>query len=74
MLGVVNAVPVPKETPPVLNAYQFNVPALAAAPNITVPASQRAAGVVPVTDGVVFTVAVTAVLDGLIQPLFDAST
>ena len=74
MLGVVNEIPVPNEGPPVEAAYQFNIPALAAAPNVTVPASQRAAGVLPVTVGVVLTVAVTAVLDAVVHPLFVAST
>ena len=72
--GVVNDVPVPNEEPPVETAYQFNVPALAVAPNTTVPASQRAAGVVPDITGVVFTVASTDVLEALIQPRFVAST
>lgn len=74
MLGEVNDIPVPKDGPPVEAAYQFKIPALAAAPNVTVPASQRAAGVLPVTVGVVLTVAVTAVLDAVVHPLFAAST
>ena len=65
--------PVPREEPPDGAAYQSNVPALAVAPRITVPASQREAGVVEVTDGVVFTVAVTAVLDE-VHPAVVAST
>jgi hypothetical protein len=73
MLGVVNDVPLPKAEPPVEAAYQLNVPALAVAPNITVPTSQRAAGVLEDTLGVVFTVATTAVR-ALVQPLFVAST
>ena len=65
----------PNEGPPEAAAYQFKVPALAAAPNVTVPASQRAAGVFPVTVGiVVFIVAITAVLDALMQLPFEAST
>jgi hypothetical protein len=51
MLGVVNDVPVPKLAPPVAAAYQLMVPALAVAPNVTVPAPQRLAGVVAVTVG-----------------------
>ena len=74
ILGVVNDVPVPNEEPPVDAAYQFNVPALAVAPNATVPASQREAGVVPDTVGVVFMVANTDVLEALVQALFVAST
>ena len=75
MLGVVNETPVPNEGPPVAAEYQFNIPALAAAPKVIVPASQRAAGVVPVTVGiVVLIVAITAVLDALVQLPFEAST
>ena len=74
ILGVMNDVPVPNELPPVETAYQFNVPALAVAPNTTVPASQRAAGVVPDIVGVVLTVASTDVLEVLVQALFVAST
>jgi hypothetical protein len=73
ILGVVNEVPVPNEEPPVLAAYQFSVPALAVAPKATVPTSQRLAGVVVETDGVVFTVAITADL-AEVQPVFVAST
>lgn len=57
--GVINEVPVPSELPPDDAANQLRVPALAVAPNAIVPASQREAGVVPVTDGVVLTVATT---------------
>ena len=71
--GVVKLVPDPKDEPPVLAANQFRVPALAVAPRVTVPASQRAAGVVEVIEGVVFIVAVTAVRTE-VQPVFVAST
>ena len=74
ILGVVNDVPVPNELPPVETAYQFKVPALAVAPNVTVPASQREVGVVPDIVGVVLTVASTEVLEVLVQALFVAST
>ena len=73
ILGVVKDVPVPRLAPPLLAAYQFNVPALAVAPSTTVPASQRLPGVVEVTEGVVFTVATTAVL-AEVQPALVAST
>ena len=43
------------------------MPALAVAPNVTVPASQRAAGVVPVTVGTVLIVIVTSKRVGLSQ-------
>lgn len=71
--GVVNEVPVPNEVPPVAAAYQFMVPALAVAPNTTVPASHREPGEVVKILGVVFTVANTAVLPE-VQPVFVAST
>jgi hypothetical protein len=71
--GVVKDVPVPNDEPPEEAAYQFNVPALPVAPNVTAPASQREAGVVPVIVGVVFTVATIAVL-AEVQPEFVAST
>jgi hypothetical protein len=73
MPGVVKLVPVPNEEPPVDAAYQFNVPALAVAPSVTVPVPQREAGVVAVMVGVVLTVATTAVL-AEVQPEFVAST
>ena len=60
MDGVVYDVPVPNEDPPVEAAYQLRVPALAVAPRTTVPVPQRLPGVVPVIDGIVLTVAVTA--------------
>ena len=69
----VKDVPVPKLAPPELASYQFNVPALALAESATVAASQRLPGVVEVTDGVVFTVATTAVL-AEVQGPFVAST
>ena len=58
ILGVVNDVPVPNDVPPVTAAYQFNVPALAVAPNVTVPVPQTDPGVVPLTVGKAFTVAI----------------
>jgi len=71
---VVKVVPVAVAEPPVEAVYQFTLPALAVAPNPTVPASHRAAGVVPVIVGVVFTVATTAVLVPVVQLLLVAST
>lgn len=53
ILGVVKLVPVPKELPPVEDAYQLMVPADEVAPNVTVPASHREPGVVPVMVGAV---------------------
>ncbi len=41
MDGVVKLVPVPKLDPPVKAAYQFKVPELAVAPNVTVPVPHR---------------------------------
>ncbi len=67
-------VPVAKLVPPVAAAYQLIVPALAAAPNNTVPVEHLAAGVVPDILGTTFTVAVTAVLVGVVHPFAVAST
>ena len=65
--------PFPNDDPPVAAAYQFKVPALEEAASVTVPASHREAGTVPVIVGVLFTVAVTAVRDE-VQPVPVAST
>ena len=69
-----NDPPVLNAVPPVAAEYQLTVPISDAAARITVPAPQRDAGVVPVIDGTVFTVAVTAVLDAVIQLAVLAST
>ena len=74
MLGVVNEVPVPNEAPPVGASYQLIVPAEATAPSVTLPESQRDAGTVEVIVGEIFTVAVIAVLVGVVQPEDIAST
>ena len=62
------------DVPPVKAAYQLIVPALAVAPNAAVPVPQIAAGVLAVMVGIVFTVAATAVLVAVVQPLDVAST
>lgn len=62
MLGVMKLVPLPNTVPPVGKSYQLSVPALAAAPRINVPASQREFGVMAVMVGTVLIVAVTPVL------------
>jgi hypothetical protein len=74
MLGVVNDAPVAIDVPPVNAEYQLIVPALAVAPNAAVPVPQIAAGVLAVMVGIVFTVAATAVLVAVVQPLDVAST
>ncbi len=74
ILGVVNDVPVPNDTPPEDAAYQLIVPALAVAPNTTVPVPHLESGVVPVIVGISLTIAVTAVLDAVVHPLLVAST
>ena len=74
MDGVVKEVPVPNEEPPVDAAYQLIVPAEVVAPNVTIPVPQREPGVVPVMVGEVLTVAVTAVLEAVVQPFAVAST
>ncbi len=67
-------VPVAKLVPPVAAAYQFIVPALAAAPKTTVPVPQRLLSVTPDILGIAFTVAVTAVLVAVVQLFAVAST
>ena len=74
MLGVVNDAPVANDVPPVKAEYQLIVPALAVAPNATVPVPQRLAGVLAVMVGIAFTVATTAVLAAVVQPFAVAST
>ena len=74
ILGVVNDVPVPNDVPPVTAAYQFNVPALAVAPKVTVPVPHTEPGVVPDTVGNALTVATTALLVAVVQPFAVAST
>ena len=73
MLGVLNVVPVPRLDPPVAAAYQLIVPADAVAPRATDPVPQLLPGVVPVIEGGVVTVAIIAVLEPVVQPLFVAS-
>ena len=72
--GVVNEPPVLSAVPPVAAGYQLTVPISDEAARSTVPVPQRDAGVVPVIDGIVFTVAVTAVLDAVVQLAVLAST
>ena len=67
-------VPVAKLVPPVEAAYQLMVPALAVAPKVTVPVPQRLLSVVELILGIVFTVAITAVLLVVVQLLAVAST
>ena len=67
-------VPVPSDNPPLDAAYQLIVPAEAVAPKATVPVPQREPSVVPVIVGTVFIVALTDVLDAVVQPLSVAST
>ncbi len=66
--------PVPSELPPVAAAYQLIVPALAVAPSVTVPVPHLEPGVVPVMVGMVLMVAVTDVLDVVVQLPSVAST
>ncbi len=74
MLGVVNVAPVANDVPPVKAEYQLIVPALAVAPNATVPVPQRLAGVLAVMVGIVFTITATDVLAAVVQPFAVAST
>ncbi len=68
MLGVVNDAPVPTDVPPVAALYQLIVPALAVAPNTTVPDPHIAAGVLAVMVGIAFTVTTTAAAVSLQGP------
>ena len=63
MEGVTKLFVVARAVPPDAFAYQIVLPALAVAFNVTEPASQRLAAVVAVIVGVVFIVAITAVLE-----------
>lgn len=72
--GVVKLEPVPNALPPVEAAYQLMVPAEAVAPKFAVPVPHMEVGVEPVMVGIVFIVAVTAILDAVVQPLAVAST
>ena len=74
MDGVPKMVPVASDDPPLEAAYQLIVPADAVAPKATVPELQITPGVVPVIVGMGVTVAVTEVLDPVVQPLSVAST
>ena len=74
MIGVVNVFPIPNEIPPVEVAYQLRVPALAVAPNTTVPVPHLLFGVVEIIVGIVFTVAKIAVLVEEVHPFSVAST
>ena len=71
--GVPKLFVVAKAAPPVGLAYQIVFPALAVAFKVTEPASHRLPGVVAVIVGVVFTVAITAVLEEA-QVAFTVST
>ena len=68
ILGVVKLVPVPTKFPNDGASYQFKVPLEAEACNVTVPVSQRLAGVVEVTDGTSLIVAITGVLGDVQTP------
>jgi len=60
--GVVKLFPLAKTDPPVATLYHLKVPAVAVAANVTLPEPQRDAGIVELTAGVIFAVAITAVL------------
>jgi hypothetical protein len=77
MLGVVYVAPVANDVPPVKAVYQLIVPALAVAPNTTVPVAQRLAGVLAVMVGTAFTVITDAALVAFgveIHVAFDVNT
>ena len=60
--------------PPVAAVYQFNVPLEATAPNTTLVDWHPAAGTVETLVGVIFIVAITAVLLAVVPIQFTAST
>ena len=62
ILGVVKLFPVATAVPPVGALYQTKLPTLEDAFKTTEPVPQRLAGVVEVTTGIAFIVAVIAVL------------
>ena len=64
---------VAKGVPPIGFAYQIVLPALDVAFNVTLPASQRLAGVVDVIVGVAVMVAVTGVLADEQTPFNDST-
>ena len=66
--------PVASDVPPLDAEYQLIVPALALAPNVTVPVPQFEPGVVDEMVGMVLIVAVTAVLLAVVHPPDVAST
>ena len=77
MLGVVNNDPVSNDVPPVKVEYQLTVPALAVAPNTTVPVPQRLAEVFAIIIGNAFTVITDAALVAFgveIHVAFDVNT
>ena len=74
---MVNETPVAIDVPPVNALYQLIVPALAVAPNTTVPVAQRLAGVLAVMVGTAFTVITDAALVAVgveIQVAFEVNT
>ena len=74
---MVNNDPVSNDVPPVKVEYQLTVPALAVAPNTTVPVEQRLAGVLAVMVGMAFTVITDAALVAFgveIHVAFDVNT
>ena len=72
--GLVKVKPVPKDKPPVGFAYQCIVPPLEVAPRVTAPDPQILLGVVPVIEGIVLIVAITAVLEAVVHNPLVAST
>ena len=74
---MVNDEPVANDVPPVAALYQLIVPALAVAPNTTVPVPHIAAGVLAVMAGIAFTVITDAALVAFgveIHVAFDVNT
>ena len=72
--GVLKLPPVPSKVPALGAEYQLIVPEDDVAPNVTDPVPQRAAGDVPVMEGISFMVAVMAVLVAVVHVPAVAST
>lgn len=74
IVGVVKELPLDNEEPPVNAVYQFIFPSEGSAAKVTVPEPHTDDGVVELTFGDSFTVALTAVRVSLVQPFDMAAT
>ncbi len=74
MTGVVKEFPMYRKEPAVGASYHFMFPVEGTASKVTVPEPQTDEGVVEFIVGEIFTIAITAVRVGLLQPFAIAST